>query len=72
MGIYLVRHCDKVSFCNKIYTHLNAGAMVLAHSLRDNGTSKQLAVLVTMNSLSASTIDELKVRISHQFWIKMS
>lgn len=35
--------------------------MVLAHSLRDNGTKKQLAILVTLDSLSASTLEELKV-----------
>ena len=35
--------------------------MVLAHSLRDNGTTKQLVVLVTLDSLQASTVDELKV-----------
>lgn len=35
--------------------------MVLAHSLRDNGTTKQLAILVTLDSLSASTLEELKV-----------
>ena len=35
--------------------------MVLAHSLRDNGTEKQLAVLITLDSLQASTIEELKV-----------
>ena len=35
--------------------------MVLAHSLRDNRTKKQLAVLVTLDSLSASTLEELKV-----------
>lgn len=35
--------------------------MVLARSLRDSGTKKQLAVLVTMNALQVSTIDELKV-----------
>ena len=38
--------------------------MVLAHSLRDNGTKKQLAVLVTLDSLQASTIEELKVCLS--------
>lgn len=38
--------------------------MVLAHSLRDNGTKKQLAVLVTLDSLQASTLEELKVRFS--------
>lgn len=35
--------------------------MVLARSLKDNGTKKKLAVLVTMNSLRVSTLDELKV-----------
>ena len=35
--------------------------MVLAHSLRDNGSKKELAVLVTLDSVSSSTIDELKV-----------
>ncbi|KAI4204206.1 MAG: hypothetical protein LQ348_001295 [Seirophora lacunosa] len=34
--------------------------MVLAYSLRDNGTKKKLAVLVTLNCLQASTITELK------------
>lgn len=50
------------------------GALVLAHSLRDNGTTKQLAVLVTMDSLQASTIDELKVytRLSVWFMIQCS
>lgn len=37
--------------------------MVLAHSLRDNGTEKQLAVLVNMDTLQPSTIDELKVAV---------
>lgn len=36
--------------------------MVLAHSLRDNGTTKKLAILVTLDSLSASTLEELKVQ----------
>ncbi|KGQ01796.1 hypothetical protein PAAG_11367 [Paracoccidioides lutzii Pb01] len=36
------------------------GALVLAHSLRDNGCKAKLAVLVTLDSLKASTIDELK------------
>ena len=35
--------------------------MVLAHSLKDNGTKKQLAVLVTLDNLSVTTVDELKV-----------
>ncbi|CAO2653328.1 Nn.00g027390.m01.CDS01 [Neocucurbitaria sp. VM-36] len=36
------------------------GAAVLAHSLRDAGTTKKLAVLVTLETLSADTITELK------------
>lgn len=36
------------------------GAMVLGHSLKDHGTNKQLAALVTLDSLKASTIDELR------------
>lgn len=38
------------------------GAMVLGHSLKDNGTQKQLVALVTLDTVSAATIDELKVR----------
>ena len=38
------------------------GAAVLAHSLRDAGTTKKLAVLITLDTLSADTITELKVR----------
>ena len=52
---------------SNLFNTLNAenngsGAMVLAHSLRDNGTKKPLAILVTLDSLSASTLEELKVR----------
>ncbi|KAI4278229.1 MAG: hypothetical protein LQ337_001170 [Flavoplaca oasis] len=36
------------------------GAMVLAHSLRDNGTKKRLAILVTMEDIEVATIEELK------------
>lgn len=35
--------------------------MVLAHSLRDNGTRGKLAVLVTPDTLQPVVIDELKV-----------
>ena len=41
------------------------GALVLAHSLRDNGTRKQLAALVTLDTIQPSTIDELKVGLSY-------
>jgi glycogenin glucosyltransferase len=36
------------------------GAAVLAHSLRDAGTQKKLAVLVTLDTLSAATVTQLK------------
>ncbi|KAK8199102.1 nucleotide-diphospho-sugar transferase [Phyllosticta capitalensis] len=36
------------------------GAAVLAHSLRDAGTKKKLAALVTLDTLAADTIAELK------------
>ena len=36
---------------------------MLAHSLRDAGTKKRLAVLVTLETLSADAITELKVRV---------
>lgn len=37
------------------------GALVLAHSLRDAGTMKQLAVLVTTDAVSADVMVELQV-----------
>lgn len=36
------------------------GAAVLAHSLRDAGTTKKLAVLATLDTLSTDTVTELK------------
>ncbi|KAI9703636.1 MAG: glycogenin glucosyltransferase [Candelina mexicana] len=36
------------------------GATVLAHSLRDGGTRKKIAVLVTLDTLLESTVTELK------------
>ncbi|KAI0515389.1 nucleotide-diphospho-sugar transferase [Xylaria bambusicola] len=36
------------------------GALVLAHSLRDAGTKKKLAALVTLDTVSAEAITELK------------
>ena len=55
------KKCFKICYIHVLTVW--AGAMVLAHSLRDNGTQKQLAVLVILDSLRASTIDELKVLI---------
>ena len=42
-------------------THGSTGAMVLAHSLRDSGTKKQLVALVTLDSISANAVEALKV-----------
>ncbi|MCJ1313234.1 glycogenin glucosyltransferase [Agyrium rufum] len=39
--------------------------MVLAHSLRDNGTKKQLAALVTLDTVKSTTISELKKLYDH-------
>ena len=38
--------------------------MVLAHSLRDNGTKGKIVALVTIDSLHTSTVEELKVLFS--------
>jgi glycogenin glucosyltransferase len=38
-----------------------SGALVLAHSLRDAGTKKKLAILVTLDSVSAEVVSQLKV-----------
>ena len=37
------------------------GAAVLAHSLRDAGTTKKLAAMITLDTLSADTVTVLKV-----------
>lgn len=39
------------------------GAAVLAHSLRDGGSTKKLAALITLDTLSADSVSELKVAI---------
>jgi len=44
------------------------GAAVLAHSLRDNGTTKKLAALITQDSLKPETILQLKVRAAGSFY----
>ncbi len=38
-----------------------SGAMVLGHSLRDRGAKSKLAALVTIDSVSSETIEELRV-----------
>ncbi|PHH75510.1 hypothetical protein CDD83_4389 [Cordyceps sp. RAO-2017] len=41
------------------------GALVLAHSLRDAGATRKLAVLVTLDSVSADVITQLRVVYDH-------
>ncbi|KAH6640924.1 nucleotide-diphospho-sugar transferase [Chaetomium tenue] len=41
------------------------GALVLAHSLRDAGTTKKLAVLVTLDTVSADVVTQLKAVYDH-------
>ncbi|VUC33591.1 unnamed protein product [Clonostachys rosea] len=41
------------------------GALVLAHSLRDAGTTKKLVVLVTLDTVSAESITQLKTIYDH-------
>ncbi|KAK3308619.1 nucleotide-diphospho-sugar transferase [Chaetomium strumarium] len=36
------------------------GALVLAHSLRDGGTTKKLAILVTLDTVSANVVTQLR------------
>lgn len=36
---------------------------MLAHSLRDAGTTKKLAVLVTLDSISAEVLEQLKASL---------
>ncbi|EEU41842.1 uncharacterized protein NECHADRAFT_123235 [Fusarium vanettenii 77-13-4] len=43
------------------------GALVLAHSLRDAGTHRKLAVLVTLDSVSADSITQLKAVYDYIF-----
>ena len=46
------------------------GALVLAHSLRDARTTKKLAVLVTLDSVSAESITQLKVSTIHDSYAR--
>jgi hypothetical protein len=41
-------------------SHPPSGALVLAHSLRDAGTTKKLAIMVTLDSVSADVVTQLK------------
>jgi len=42
------------------------GAVVLAHSLKDAGATRKLAVLVTPDTVSAGVITELEVSVKKQ------
>ncbi|KAF4121798.1 glycogenin [Geosmithia morbida] len=48
----------------KLYSRLYC-ALVLAHSLRDAHTTKQLAVLVTLDTVSAASVTQLKTVYDH-------
>jgi hypothetical protein len=41
---------------------MHTGAAVLAHSLRDGGTKKKIAALITLDTLSPEAVTELKVK----------
>jgi hypothetical protein len=41
------------------------GAMVLGHSLRDTGTTRNLVALVTLDTVSLDVINELKVSLHY-------
>lgn len=42
-----------------------SGALVLGHSLRDEATTKKLAVLVTSDGVSEEAVEELRVSWSN-------
>jgi hypothetical protein len=46
------------------YCSSRPGALVLAHSLKDAGTTKKIAVLVTTDTVSADAMAQLQVRIT--------
>lgn len=55
----------------RIVTNELLGALVLAHSLRDAGTTKKLAVLVTLDGVTADAIVQLKVRFRVKIYVYM-
>lgn len=57
---YARRSCPLLGLM--LITIRRIGAMVLAHSIRDHGSSTKLVCLVTPESISNSTIDDIKVR----------
>lgn len=58
-----------VEFEQKVSNVVHIGALVLAHSLRDGGATRKLAVLVTADTVSEDTISDLKVSSSRE-WSK--
>lgn len=63
MPTFLVRFLQPIPprvYC--IVANELLGALVLAHSLRDAGTKKKLAVLVTLDGVTAEAVVQLKVR----------
>ena len=48
-----------------VLTRCSPGALVLAHSLRDAGTTKKLAILVTLDTVSADVVTQLKAGFLH-------
>jgi hypothetical protein len=65
MPIFLVRCPQPIPLADVVANDL-LGALVLAHSLRDAGTSKKLAVLVTLDGVTADAIVQLKVRFRNK------
>lgn len=59
-----MRSCEALrKLSRSILLTVTSGAAVLAHSLRDGGSKKKLACLITLDTLSADSISELKVAI---------
>lgn len=54
-------HFSETSFIVRTLLTCETGAQVLAHSLRDGGSTKRLAVLVTLAGVNEQTVVELKV-----------
>lgn len=56
-----------VKLARILYTTVHSesclGALVLAHSLRDNGTNAKLAILYTPDTLQPKTINKLEVSL---------
>lgn len=60
---YLPGEFSKANYSQRrVVTNGILGALVLAHSLRDAGTTKKLAVLVTLDGVTAEAVVQLKVR----------